>query len=156
MPRGPATTNHFATAVARLPASSRFDSMPMISITALAGVSPLVRNAYGERLRQRAGRDAMLDIEAIETKDCLIPHVTLADFTGSVARLAGEEHFGLMLAPHHSIASCGCRGDPLLATTTLGGAVAAIGERADHAHHRRDADQDMHVGRTVGGSLSLP
>lgn len=124
-------TNHFAPTVARLPAASRFDAMPLICVTALAGVPDFVRHAYGETLLRRATRAAMLDIEAIENRDCFIPHATMTLFSGAVARFAGEEYFGLLLAPYLTIASYGCWGDYLLAAPTLGAAleraIATIG-----------------------------
>jgi hypothetical protein len=73
-------TNHFAPPARRLSVGSRFDSMPVISVTALAGVPGFGRHAYGERLLQRANHAALLDIEAIEDQDCFIPHVTMTGF----------------------------------------------------------------------------
>ena len=63
--------------------------LPLISVTALAGVPGFVRHAYGEGLLRRATSAAMLDIEAIETQDCFSPPVTMTSFTEAVARLAG-------------------------------------------------------------------
>lgn len=140
-------TNHFAPTVDRLPAASRFDSMPLISVTALAGVPAFVRHTYGERLLRRAMRAAMLDIEAIENRDCFIPHATMTDFADAVARLAGEEHFGLVLAPYLTIANYGCWGDYLLAAPTLGAALeratATIGfhSRGDRVGLERAGDR---------------
>jgi AraC-like DNA-binding protein len=65
----------------------------------------------------------MLDIEAIEDQDCYIPHITMTTFVDAVAKFAGEEDFGLLLAPHLSIANYGCWGDYVLAAPTLGAAI---------------------------------
>lgn len=112
--------------------------MPVISVTALAGIPGFVRHAWGERLLQRANRAAMLDIEAIENQDCFIPHVTMTTFAGALARLTGEEYFGLLIAPHLTIASYGCWGAYVLGAPTLGAAIeraiATIG-----FHSRGDA-----------------
>lgn len=131
-------TNHFAPTPHKLPAGSRFDSVPVISVTALAGIPGFVRSAFGDKLLRQASRAAMLDIEAIEDQDCFIPHVTMSTFAGTVARLAGEEHFGLLLAPHLTVASYGCWGEYVLGAATLGDAIeraiATIG-----FHSRGDA-----------------
>lgn len=131
-------TNHFAPTPSKLPAASRFDSVPVISVTALAGVPHFVRGAFGDKLLKQANRAAMLDIEAIENQDCFIPHITMSTFAGAVARLAGEEYLGLLLAPHLTIASYGCWGDYVLGASTLGDAIqraiATIG-----FHSRGDA-----------------
>ena len=96
---------------------------PVISVTALAGISNIVRHAFGEQVLRRANQTAMLDIEAIEDKDCFIPHVTMTTFIDAVARLGGEKHLGLMLAPHLSIANYGSWGAYVLSAPTLGGAI---------------------------------
>ena len=132
-------TNHFAPTPSKLPpANSRFDSVPVISVTALAGIPGFVRTAFGDKLLRQANRAAMLDIEAIEDRDCFIPHVTMTTFVDAVARLAGEEHLGLLLAPHLTIANYGCWGAYVLGAPTLGDAIrraaATIG-----FHSRGDA-----------------
>ncbi|MEP9386401.1 AraC family transcriptional regulator ligand-binding domain-containing protein [Mesorhizobium sp. KR9-304] len=131
-------TNHFAPTPRKLAEASRFDSVPVISITALAGVPGFVRGAFGEKLLRQANRAAMLDIEAIDDKDCFVPHVTMSTFVSAVARLAGEDSFGLMLAPHLTVASYGCWGEYVLGAPTLGDAIrraiATIG-----FHSRGDA-----------------
>jgi len=131
-------TNHFAPTPEKRPVRSRFDSVPLISVTALAGIPGFVRSAFGDKLLRQANRAAMLDIEAIESRDCFIPHVTMTIFACAVARLAGEEYFGLLLAPHLTIASYGCWGDYVLGAPTLGEAIrramATIG-----FHSRGDA-----------------
>jgi AraC-like DNA-binding protein len=116
-------TNHFAPSAQKLPASSRFDSVPVISVTALAGVPAFVRGVFGDKLLRQANRAAMLDIEAIEDQDCFIPHVTMSAFVDSIARLTGEEYFGLLLAPHLTVASYGCWGEYVLGASTLGDAI---------------------------------
>lgn len=116
-------TNHFAPTPSKLPATSRFDSVSVISVTALAGIPHFVRSAFGDKLLKQANRAAMLDIEAIENQDCFIPHITMSTFAGAVARLAGEEYLGLLLAPHLTIANYGCWGDYVLGASTLGDAI---------------------------------
>lgn len=99
------------------------DSISVVSVTALAGVSGFVRDAFGERVLRRANEVAMLDIEAIEDQDCFIPHVTLSAFIDATAQHSGEGNLGLLLAPHLSIASKGCWGEYILAAPTLGEAI---------------------------------
>jgi AraC-like DNA-binding protein len=117
----PPATNHFAPASVKI--SRALDSTPVISVTALAGVPAFVRHAFGQRLLTRANRAAMLDIEAIEDQDCFIPHATMTTFAEAVARFSGEENFGLLVAPHLSIANYGCWGQYLLGAPTLGAAI---------------------------------
>lgn len=96
----------------------------MLSITALAGVPALVRDAFGEKVLRAANREAMLDIELIEDRDCFIPHATMLRFIVEIERRAREPHLGLTLAPHLSIAAYGCWGEYLLGAKTLGAAIA--------------------------------
>jgi AraC-like DNA-binding protein len=65
----------------------------------------------------------MLDIEAIEDEDCFVPHLVVSSFADTVAHLSGEEHFGLIVAPHLTIASKGCWGEYMLEAPTLGEAI---------------------------------
>ncbi len=116
------STTHFAPRPRKLSNGSLGDT-PVISVTALAGVPAFVRHAFGERLLGRANQAAMLDIEAIEDQDCFIPHITMTTFADAVAKLSGEEDFGLMLAPHLSITNYGCWGEYILGAPTLGAAI---------------------------------
>lgn len=128
----PAT--HFAPVPRKLPASAALGSTTLITITALAGVSGFVRNAFGERLLKSANQAAMLDIEAIEDQDCFIPHLTVTTFADAVAKLSGEPYFTLGLAPHLTMASKGCWAEYMLAAPTLGKAVErAIGTIGFHS-----------------------
>jgi AraC-like DNA-binding protein len=125
--------NHFAS---RASASQRADA-PLISVAALAGVPEFVRGAFGERVLRKAHRAAMLDFELIEDSDCFIPQRTMATFAETVARMAGEEHFGLKLAPHSTITHFGAWGEYLLAAPTLGAAVRRAAATMDF-HARGD------------------
>jgi len=115
------STNHFAPRPLKI--SRALDATPVISVTALAGIPAFVRHAFGERVLARANQAAMIDIEAIEDRDCFIPHLTMTTFVDAVARDAKEENFGLLIAPHLSITSYGCWGEHLLGAPTLGAAI---------------------------------
>lgn len=117
----PAT--HFAPAPCKLPARTGLGATPLITITALAGVSGFVRSAFGERVLAGANREALLDIEAIEEQDCFIPHITMTTFADAVAKLSHEPYFSLMLAPHLTMDSKGCWADHMLAASSLGEAI---------------------------------
>jgi len=95
----------------------------LITVTALAGVSDFVRTAFGERTLKCANHAAMLDIEAIEDQDCFIPHVTVTTFAQTVAKASGEQYFGLILAPHLTIASKGCWAEYMLGAPSLRAAI---------------------------------
>ena len=86
-------------------------------------MSSFVRDAFGERVLKHANHAAMLDIEAIEDEDCFVPHLVVSSFADTVAHLSGEEHFGLIVAPHLTIASKGCWGEYMLGAPTLGEAI---------------------------------
>jgi len=116
-------TNHFAPNPGKLSNRSGLGSAPLVSVTALAGIPQFVREAFGERVLRRANEAAMLDIEAIEDQDCFIPHITMTTFANTVAKLSGEENFGLIVAPHLSITNYGCWGEYMLGAPTLGGAI---------------------------------
>lgn len=96
----------------------------LVSVTALAGVPALVRHALGEGVLRHANRAAMLDIEAIEDRDCFIPHATMTAFLAEIERRAGEPAVGLLVAPHLSLANYGCWGAYVLGGETLGQAIA--------------------------------
>ncbi len=117
----PAT--HFAPEPKRLPQGARGDAPPVLSITALAGVPGLVRQAFGEKALRSANRAAMLDIELIEDRDCFIPHATMTSFLVELERRTGERDLGLLLAPQLSLANYGCWGSYLLGGATLGAAL---------------------------------
>lgn len=137
---GPAT--HFAPEPARL-REGRAGGPTLISITALAEIPALVRDAFGERVLSQANRAAMLDIEAIESRDCFIPHATMTAFLHEVERRTGEAGLGLLLAPRLSLASYGCWGAYVLGGETLG---AAIGRGAGAIGYHSRGDR---VGLTV-------
>jgi len=132
----PAT--HFAPEPQRLPQGARVDAPTVLSITALAGVPGLVRQAFGEKVLRHANRAAMLDIELIEDRDCFIPHATMTSFLAELERRTGEPNLGLHLAPYLSLANYGCWGSYVLGGETLGSAIGrsirAIGyhSRGDH------------------------
>lgn len=117
----PAT--HFAPKAGRLSAEAA-GTPPMISVTAMAGVPAMIRQAFGDKVLRQANSAAMLDIETIEDRDCFIPHATMTAFLAEIERRTGERDLGLMLAPHLKIASYGCWGDYLLGGETLGAAIA--------------------------------
>jgi len=115
-------TAHFAPTPRKL-SRSRLEPVSVVCVTALAGVSDFVRNAFGERVLTRANEAAMLDIEAIEDQNCFIPHLTVTSFVDAISKLSGEEHFGLIVAPHLSMASKGSWGEYMLEAPTLGAAI---------------------------------
>lgn len=100
------------------------DAPPVISVTAMAGVSEMVRQAFGEKVLRQAKQAAMLDIEMIEHHDCFIPQATMTGFLKEVERRAGEPHIGLLVAPHLSLTRYGRWGEYVLASDTLRTAIA--------------------------------
>jgi AraC-like DNA-binding protein len=118
----PAT--HFAPEPLRLPRTARTRVPTLVSVTALAGVPALVRQAFGETVLRQANRAAMLDVELVEDRDCFIPHATMAAFLAEIERRTREASLGLLLAPHLSLTDYGCWGDYVLGAGTLGAAVA--------------------------------
>lgn len=96
----------------------------------------------------------MLDFELIEDCGCFIPQRTMTTFTEEVARLAGEEHLGLKLAPQFTITDYGTWGEYLLGARTLGDAVARAAATMDF-HARGDAmSLDLIGGRARIGYAS--
>ncbi|WP_162409843.1 AraC family transcriptional regulator [Acuticoccus sediminis] len=114
---------HFAPKPQRLAHFVGAGALTVLSITALAGVPGFVRNAFGEKVLRHANRAAMLDIEAIEDRDCFIPHATMTSFLVEVERRAGEPTLGLMLAPHLSLDGYGCWGEYIFGGETLKAAI---------------------------------
>ena len=124
-------SSHFTPTPRKLSNGPLLQTMPVICVAALAGVPAFVRDSFGERVLRRANEAAMLDIETIEDQDCFIPHTTMTTFGVAVAKLSGEEHFGLKVAPHLSITRYGCWGEYMLGAPTLGAAferaIATVG-----------------------------
>lgn len=114
---------HFAPAPRRLLRDGESGTPTMISVTALARVPALVRQAFGESVLRHANRAAMLDIELIEDHDCFIPHMTMTDFLSEIERRTKERHIGLLVAPYLSFEGYGCWGDYVLSGRTLGEAI---------------------------------
>lgn len=127
------TTNHFAPRVSTSPLADT----PLISVAVLTGVPDFVRGAFGERVFRHACQTAMLDFELIDDGGCFIPQRTMTDFDMAVARSAGEEHLGLKLAPHLTIADYGSWGEYLLGARTLGNAIRRAAATMDF-HARGD------------------
>ena len=97
--------------------------MPVISATAIAGVSALIRHSFGEKILRQAKQAVMLDIELLEGHECFIPQATMVDFLWEVERRSGEINFGLVVASEQSLSTYGLWGEYLLAAETLGGAL---------------------------------
>lgn len=119
--KGSAT--HFPPSVGKLSRPAGGHVPPVVSITALAGVSAWIRAAFGDRVLERANRAAMLDIEAIEDQDCFIPHATMTGFLAEIERQSGQDDFGLLIAPHLSLTRYGRWGAYVLGGATLGEAL---------------------------------
>ncbi|MGH9484079.1 MAG: AraC family transcriptional regulator ligand-binding domain-containing protein, partial [Terriglobales bacterium] len=121
----------------------------MISVEALAGVSALVRHAFGDKVLRQANQAVMLDIELIEDQACFIPHSTMTRFVAEIERRSGEPHLGLLVAPHLSVAQYGRWGEYVLAADTLGAALArAVSALGYHASgDRMEVSVDSGIGR---------
>lgn len=117
-------TTHFTPPVPRPPRGRDTGVPAMISVTAMAGVSAMVRHAFGDKVLRHAKQAAMLDIELIEDQECFIPQATMTGFLAEVERRACEPHLGALVAPHLSLARFGLWGQYLLAADTLGAALA--------------------------------
>ncbi|MDN8613384.1 AraC family transcriptional regulator [Variovorax ginsengisoli] len=115
---------HFApTPWVQLP-NAGVTAPPVISVTAMAGVSALVRDAFGEKVLRQAKQAVMLDIELIEEHECFIPQVTMTGFLWEIERRSGESNLGLFTAPHLSLTTYGRWGEYVMAANTLGAAIA--------------------------------
>lgn len=91
---------------------------------ALAGVSRLVRDAFGDRILRQAKQAVMLDIEMIEHRECFIPQILVTEFLWEIERRAKDANLGLLAAPHLSVKSYGRWGAYVLAADSLGEALA--------------------------------
>ncbi len=129
---GPIT--HFPTKAAKAPRLVTRGVPTVVSVAALAGVSELIREAFGGNVLERANRAAMIDIESIEDENCFIPHLTMTTFLDEIARRTGESDLGLLAAPHLTLARYGLWGGYILGADTLGEAMRrAIGTLGYHS-----------------------
>ncbi|MEN4919158.1 helix-turn-helix domain-containing protein [Achromobacter spanius] len=94
------------------------------SVMVLAGVSGLVRDAFGDSVLRQAKQAVMLDIEAIEGHECFIPQVMVTDFLWEIERRSKEVNLGLLAAPVLSVKNYGSWGKYILAADSLGEALA--------------------------------
>ncbi|MFC5607674.1 helix-turn-helix transcriptional regulator [Variovorax soli] len=130
----------------RLPHVAAATLAPVISATAIAGVSALVRHSFGEKILRQAKQAVMLDIELLEGHECFIPQATMVDFLWEVERRSGEINFGLVVASEQSLSEYGLWGEYLLAAETLGGALG----RAVSALRYHSRGDRMHVAVEAG------
>lgn len=143
----PAT--HFAPTPRRLPRSTGTHVPTLVSVTALVGVPAFVRDAFGETVLRHATRAVMLDLEAIEDRDCFIPHATMMAFLAEIERRAAEPALGLLLAPHLSLDNYGCWGHYILGGETFEEAINRSIGAIDY-HSRGDRVALAFNGPSVG------
>lgn len=141
------SATHFATG--RQIASPRTlpGSVPLISATTMAGVPAVVRETFGDKVLAKANREIMLDIELIQDKDCFIPQATMATFAESIARQAGDEDLGLLLAPYLEVEDYGLWGRYLLEAATLGQALERTISTLEY--HSRSDHMSLSVGKSI-------
>jgi AraC-like DNA-binding protein len=107
---------------------------PVISNLTLYGLPQLIRRELGERALGRAVLAAGVDLEAIEGESCFIPQAAALRLIDTAARIAGEENFGLLMAPQMDVANYGTYGQYIYAAETLGAAIGrAIEALAYHS-----------------------
>lgn len=104
----------------------------MTSVTAVAGVSAFVREAFGERVLRYANQATMLDFESIEHLDCFVPQATMTTFLDAIERAAGEPNLGLVFAPKVSMSDLGLWGAYVQAADTLRAAIVRGASTLDH------------------------
>ncbi|MEQ1944413.1 AraC family transcriptional regulator [Mesorhizobium sp. VNQ89] len=107
---------------------------PVISNLTLHGLPQLIRRELGEPALHRAVRAAGVDLEVIEGESCFIPHAAALRLIETAARAAGEDNFGLLMAPQMDVANYGTYGKYIYAADTLGDAIGrAIEALAYHS-----------------------
>jgi AraC-like DNA-binding protein len=107
---------------------------PVISNLTLHGLPQLIRHELGERALGRAVLAAGVDLEAIEGESCFIPQAAALRLIDTAARVAGEENFGLLMAPQMDAANYGIYGQYIYTAETLGAAIGrAIEALAYHS-----------------------
>ena len=74
----------------RLPLAVLSEGPPVISVTALAGLSGAVRELFGDKVLRQAKHAAMLDIEIIEDQECFIPQLSMTAFLETIEWRSGE------------------------------------------------------------------
>jgi AraC-like DNA-binding protein len=92
----------------------------MISALTLRGMPDFIYSEIGARTLRMAYDQTGLPVDVMDIENAYIPEAALAGFIEAAARGAGDEHFGLQLAPHLSVASYGTWGRYVLEAPTLG------------------------------------
>lgn len=119
---------------------------PVKSVMVLAGVSGLVRDAFGDTILRQAKQAVMLDIEAIERHECFIPQAMVTEFLWEIERRAKEVNIGLLAAPVLSLTNYGSWGRYVLAADSLGEALLRAASTLNY-HSTGDSMQIVDDGR---------
>ncbi len=96
---------------------------PAKSVGALAGISELVREVFGERVIQCAKQAAMLDLELLEQHQCAFLQFIVSNFTWEIETRAKEPNPGLLAAPFLALTAYGCSGRYALAAHSIEEAI---------------------------------
>ena len=96
---------------------------PVKSVVALAGISELVREVFGDRVIQYAKQAAMLDIELLEQHQCFVLQVIVANFAWEIETRAKEPNLGMLAAPLLALTTYGCGGRYALAAHSIEEAI---------------------------------
>jgi AraC-like DNA-binding protein len=108
-------------------------TVPMISALTLRGMPEFIHSEISARALRVAYDQTGLPVGVMDIEDAYIPETALAGFIESAARSVGDQHFGLQLIPHLSVASYGTWGKYVLEAATLGESLARF-ERVIDLH----------------------
>jgi AraC-like DNA-binding protein len=97
--------------------------IPVISSHVLHGLPAFIRREMGEKALRQAIRAVGFDFELIESVNCYIPHAAVIGIVQAAARAAGQDNFGVLIAPMMDIANYGTFGRYVFGADTLRQAI---------------------------------
>lgn len=125
------------TTLTPAPQTCNSGAPPVKSAVALARISELVREAFGDRVIQYAKQAAMLDIELLEHHQCFVIQIIVANFAWEIETRAKETNLGPLAAPLLALTTYGCSGRYALAAHSI---EEAIGRAASSLRYHSAGD----------------
>lgn len=98
--------------------------VPVISSHVFRGLPAFIQNELGPAALRRVNRAAGFDIALIEDGNFFVPQQSMVGLTNAMAKLAGSDHLGLLLAPHMDVTAYGMFGRYIAGAETLREAIA--------------------------------
>lgn len=99
---------------------------PMITAQSLGSMPEFIISELGSSAIGRVMARSALPDRVLENRNLFIPESMLTSFLRNAAREVGDDHFGLLVAPHLTVADYGIWGEYVLGAPTLGSSLSRV------------------------------